>query len=69
MPENPMEPIAQTMGNFKKALIANGFTEPETMQFIMAWLLQVMAGAGDRSKTESALTEILAKTNMLKPSS
>jgi hypothetical protein len=64
-----MEPIAQTMGNFKKALIANGFTQPETMQFIMVWLLHVMAGAGDKSKTESALAEMLAKANMLKPSS
>ena len=69
MPENPMEQIARQMGNFKKGLIANGFTEPETMQFIMAWFIHIMAVAGDKSKMESALAEMLAKTNMLKPSS
>jgi hypothetical protein len=39
------------------------------MQFIMAWFIHIMAVAGDKSKMESALAEMLAKTNMMKPGS
>ena len=58
--------LAETMGSFKGALVKNGFTEAQAFLLIHDWFLQSVSSA---SAHGAALAEILAKANMLKPSS